>query len=136
MSIIQFFAMQETLCIYRFWAFGEKTPSLLFMLRKEEFLCLIRIIHTLWKHQCFVNNRSLFLHQNWWSCNSQLTLCLGIFSFFIKHSPKIGLASNWCYWCDMMYDVKLCDMMRWYDAKNDANAEDTYPRWNTISASP
>jgi hypothetical protein len=30
-----------------FLAFGEKTPSLLFMLRKEEFLCLVRIIHTL-----------------------------------------------------------------------------------------
>jgi hypothetical protein len=27
-----------------------------------------------------------------------------------------------------MYDVMLCDTMRWYDAKNDANAEDTYPR--------
>jgi hypothetical protein len=37
-----FFAMHETLCTYRFLAFGEKTPSLLFMLRKEEFLCLVR----------------------------------------------------------------------------------------------
>jgi hypothetical protein len=33
----------------------------------------------------------------------------------------------------MMYDVMLCKMMQWYDAKNDANAEDTHPRWNTQS---
>ena len=88
------------------------------------------------KHQCFVNNKSLFSHQNWWSCNSQLTLCLGIFSFFVKHCPKIGLVFNWCHWCDMMWDVMLCDMMRWYDAKNDANAEDTHPHWNTQSLRP
>jgi hypothetical protein len=36
----------------------------------------------------------------------------------------------------MMYDVMLCEMMRWYDAKNDANAEDTLPRWNTQSPCP
>jgi hypothetical protein len=36
----------------------------------------------------------------------------------------------------MMYDVMLCDMMWWYDAKNDANAEDTHPRWNTQSLRP
>jgi hypothetical protein len=34
--VIQFFAMHETLYTYRFLAFGEKTPSLLFMLRKEK----------------------------------------------------------------------------------------------------
>jgi hypothetical protein len=33
--VTQFFAMHETLCTYRFLAFSEKTPSLLFMLRKE-----------------------------------------------------------------------------------------------------
>jgi hypothetical protein len=33
----------------------------------------------------------------------------------------------------MMYDVMLCEMMRWYDAKNDASAEDTHPHWNTQS---
>jgi hypothetical protein len=30
----------------------------------------------------------------------------------------------------------LCDMMRCYDAKNDANAEDTRPCWNTQSLRP
>jgi hypothetical protein len=44
---------------------------------------------------------------------------------FVKHSLKIDFISNSCHWCDMMYDVMLCDMMRWYDAKNDANAENT-----------
>jgi hypothetical protein len=44
---------------------------------------------------------------------------------FVEHSPKINFISNSCHWCDMMYHVMLCDMMQWYDAKNDANAEDT-----------
>jgi hypothetical protein len=41
--VIQFFAMHETLCTYRFLALGAKTPSLLFMLRKEELLCPVGI---------------------------------------------------------------------------------------------
>jgi hypothetical protein len=40
--IIHFFAMHETFFTYRFRAFGEKTPSLLFMLRKEELLCFVK----------------------------------------------------------------------------------------------
>ena len=36
----------------------------------------------------------------------------------------------------MMYDVMLCYMMWWYDANNDANAEDTHPHWNTQSLCP
>jgi hypothetical protein len=32
----------KLLYTYRFLAFGEKTPSLIFMLRKEEFLCLAK----------------------------------------------------------------------------------------------
>jgi hypothetical protein len=35
--------MHETFCTYRFLACGEKTPSLLFMLRKEELLCFVGI---------------------------------------------------------------------------------------------
>jgi uncharacterized CHY-type Zn-finger protein len=32
---------------------------------------------------------------------------------FVKYSPKIDFVSNSCHWCDMMYDVMLCDdMMR------------------------
>jgi hypothetical protein len=45
--VIQFFAMYETLCTYCFLAFDEKTSSLHFMLRKEELLCFVKIIHTL-----------------------------------------------------------------------------------------
>jgi hypothetical protein len=36
----------------------------------------------------------------------------------------------------MMYDVMLCEMMWWYDANNDASAEDTHPHWNTQSLRP
>jgi hypothetical protein len=35
--------MHETLHTYRFLAFGEKTPSLLFMLREEKLLCPVGI---------------------------------------------------------------------------------------------
>jgi hypothetical protein len=35
--------MHETLCTYRFLAFSEKTPSLLFMLRKEKDPCFMKI---------------------------------------------------------------------------------------------
>jgi hypothetical protein len=31
----------------------------------------------------------------------------------------------------MMYDVRLCGMMRSYDAKDDANAEDTHAHAHT-----
>jgi hypothetical protein len=41
--VIQFFTMHETLRTYCFLAFGEKTPSLLFMLREEKLLYLVRI---------------------------------------------------------------------------------------------
>jgi hypothetical protein len=35
--------MHETLHTYRCLAFGEKTPSLLFMLRKEKNSCFVKI---------------------------------------------------------------------------------------------
>jgi hypothetical protein len=35
--MVQFFTMHEILHTYRFRVFDEKTPSLLFMLREEEF---------------------------------------------------------------------------------------------------
>jgi hypothetical protein len=41
--VIHFFAMHETLYTYCFLAFGEKTPSLLFMLRKEKDLCFVKM---------------------------------------------------------------------------------------------
>jgi hypothetical protein len=41
--VIQFFAMHETLYTYRFLAFSKKTPSLLFMLHKEENPCFVKI---------------------------------------------------------------------------------------------
>jgi hypothetical protein len=41
--------MDETLYTYRFLAFGEKTPSLLFMLHKEENSCFVKTSQ-LYKH--------------------------------------------------------------------------------------
>jgi hypothetical protein len=41
--VIHFFVMHESLYTYRFRAFGEKTPSLLFMLRKEKDPCFVKI---------------------------------------------------------------------------------------------
>ena len=39
------------------------------------------------------------------------------------------------FFTDMMYDVMLCDMMRWYDAKNDANVSCKWTPKHTSEAS-
>jgi hypothetical protein len=87
----------------------KKTSSLLFMLRKEEYLWFGKISTLGKEHPSFVNNRSLLPHQSWWSCNSQLTLCLSIFFHFCKAFSEdrvIGViwCMMWCYarWCDDM----------------------------------
>jgi hypothetical protein len=49
----------KLLYTYRFLAFGEKTPSLLFMLRKEEFLCLVRTSTLRKEHPNFVKTSML-----------------------------------------------------------------------------
>jgi hypothetical protein len=51
--------MHETLRTYRFLAFGEKTPSLLFMLR-EEYPYSVKTFN-LRKTLYFVSNRSRFI---------------------------------------------------------------------------
>jgi hypothetical protein len=60
--VIQSFAMHETLCTYRFLAFGEKTPSLLFMLRKEECLCFMRMSILRKEHPSSVKTSMLRKH--------------------------------------------------------------------------
>ena len=108
--IVQFFTMHETLHTYRFWAFGEKTPSLLFMLHKEELLCFVKNPPYFVKHQCFVNNKSLLPHQEWWNCDFQLTLCL-FYKALPKDRPRFQLMLLMWYdvWCDAMWD----DVMIW-----------------------
>jgi hypothetical protein len=43
-----------------------------------------------------------------------------------------------CHWCDMMYDVMLCEMMWWYDAKWYwyRRHTPTYPHWNSQTLHP
>ena len=117
--------MHETSHTYCFWAFGEKTPSLLFMLRKEKDPCFIKI-------SMLHKEGSLLLWQGWWSCISRSLLCaLAHFHFYEAFAEEQLRIRFSCHWCDMMYDVMLCKMMWWYDAKNDANAEDSHPHAHT-----
>jgi hypothetical protein len=62
------------LCTYRFLAFGEKTPSLLFMLRKEELLCFV-------KNPPIVA-KTLMLRQQW--IFSSISEC------FVKDPPSVA----------------------------------------------
>jgi hypothetical protein len=57
--VIQFFTMHETLHTYRFLAFDEKTPSLLFMLREKKLLCPERIFILRKDHPSFVKTLML-----------------------------------------------------------------------------
>jgi hypothetical protein len=88
---------------YRFWAFGEKTSSLLFMRRKEKdpFLCQ-RLIKLYFQ---------------------KLTSCLSTFSFW--RSIYRRLASYSILVPLMQYDV-WCNVVR-----NDEDAEDIHPHAHT-----
>jgi hypothetical protein len=123
--VINFFAMHETLYTYHFWAFGEKTPSLLFMLRKEKNPCLVQISRLRKEYPYFVNEGSLLLQQSWWSCTSStLVLCLSTISYFwsiFRRSTLYPLLvplmqyDVWSYamrndvmtWCKMMFMPKV-----------------------------
>jgi hypothetical protein len=74
-TVIHFFAMHETLHTYRFLAIDEKTPSLLFMLRKEKDPCFVKISMLRKKGiPSFVTGLMKLYF-------SKLTLCLSTFSF-------------------------------------------------------
>jgi hypothetical protein len=47
-------------------------------------------------------------------CFPKFTLCLRTFSF--KYCRSLLHIQSFCRWCNTMYDVMLCEMMRWYDA--------------------
>jgi hypothetical protein len=105
--------MHETLHAYRFWAFGEKTPSLLIMLRKEKDPCFAKI--SMLRKEGF-----LLLWQGWWICISRSLLrALAHFHFyeaFAEDQLRIQFVSLMQYdvWCDVMWnDVMIrCKMMR------------------------
>jgi hypothetical protein len=123
--------MHETLHTYRFWAFGEKTPSLLFMLRKEKDPCFAKI-------SMLRKEGSLLLWQGWCCISRSLLRALAHFHFyegFIEDQLRIRFS---CHWWDMMYDVMLCKMMWWYDAKWYwcRRHTPTHPHWNTQTLHP
>ena len=80
--MVQFFTMHEILHTYRFWVFDEKTPSLLFMLREEEFSFIATIPIVFWW-------RTSKLREN----------------IFRSYIPKINIVSPSCAICRMMYDA-------------------------------
>jgi hypothetical protein len=101
--------MHETLHTYHFWAFGEKTPSLLFMLRKENDPCFVQNIHASQRGIPSFVTRLMKLYF------PKLTLCLSTFLFLRSirrrstlHSILI-LLMRYDVWCDAMRN----DVMIW-----------------------
>ena len=92
--------MHETLCTYRFWAFGEKTHSLLFMLR-EEYPYFVKTL-------CFVRNRSPLILELM-KLYFFKTYFVPWHNFFETISEDQHCIPFLCHWCNMMYDVMLCE---------------------------
>ena len=116
--IIEFFTMHETLNTYHFWAFGEKTPSLLFMLREEKFLCITTMSIVLrWRISKLREN----ILRSYTPKMKIVSPCdLTRFSLFQSILPKINIVSPSCAICSMMYDA--------YAMRNDAMML-CYVRW-------
>jgi hypothetical protein len=84
-------------------------------------------------------NRSLLLWQGWWSCISRSLLrALAHFHFYEAFAEDQLRVRFSCHWCNMMYDVMLCGMMWWYDAKwcQCRRHTPTRPHWNTQALHP
>ena len=108
--IIQFFTMHETLHTYRFWAFGEKTPSLLFMLREEKIFmynnvhnALMKNTQASWKH-----SPKLFSEDE--DC---VSLWLNTIFTLSKHTSE----DQYCvpFLCHMQHDVWCLCYAKWCD---------------------
>ena len=126
--MVQFFTMHEILHSYHFWAFGEKTPSLLFMLREEDILrsCTISIL--LWWGSSMLRKNILRSHKKVLCCVSDeatlhldLSCALARFFSFPKYFPKTNTVSPSCSTCNMLYDAYVMqnDVMmlcyaKWY----------------------
>jgi hypothetical protein len=123
-------------CIHTiFWAFGEKTPYLLFMLREENLFYITRLCILLWWRIsklreifseaikkflcCFSNEATLLL---------DLSCALARFSLFqniLRRLILYPLLVPHAICCMMLM---LCRMMWWcYVMQNDIYAADTYP---------
>jgi hypothetical protein len=95
--------MHETSYTYHFWAFGEKTPSLLFMLRKNQWSILVKSI---------INRSFHFRIWRWYNFSTAIFCAL---SLFLQNNLRISISRRpflRC-WCIMMYDVVLC---KWCNA--------------------
>ena len=123
------------LCIHTiFWAFGEKTPSLLFMLREENPFYITRICLLLWwkmsklRENIFRNYRKVFCClSNEATLLLDLSCALARFSLFqnILRRPKLYPLLVPHAICCMM--LMLCRMMWWcYVMQNDICAESTH----------
>jgi hypothetical protein len=122
-------------CIHTiFWAFGEKTPSLLFMLREENLLCITRISIHLWWRISMLRENILRSYKKVLCClSNETTLLLNLscalarFSLFqniLRRSILCPLLVLHAIWCMMLM---LCKMMWWcYAMQNDIYAEDTH----------
>ena len=101
--MVQFFTMHETLHTYLFWVFGEKTPSLLFMLREEKFLCITTMSIVLrWRISKLREN----ILRSYTPKMKIVSPCdLTRFSLFQSILPKINIVSPSCAICNMMYDA-------------------------------
>ena len=105
-------------CTYHFWAFGEKTPSLLFMLRKENLLCVTRIAIFLWWRISKLYENILWIHKKVLCClSNEATLLLNLscalarFSLFqniLRRSMLCPLPVLHAKWWMMLM---LCKMM-------------------------
>ena len=126
--------MHETLHTYLFWAFGEKTPSLLFMLREEEFSFITTISVVFWWRISKLRENILRSYKKVLCClSNEATLLLNLscalarFSLFqniLRRSILYPLLVPHAICCMMLM---LCKMMWWcYVMQNDICAEDTH----------
>jgi hypothetical protein len=122
-------------CIHTiFWAFGKKTPSLLFMLREENLLYITRISILLWWRISKLRENILRSYKKVLCClSNEATLLLNLscalarFSLFqniLRRSILCPLLVPHAICCMMLM---LCKMMWWcYVMQNDICAEDTH----------
>ena len=105
-------------CTYRFWAFGEKTPSLLFMLREEEFSFITTISVVFWWR---ISKLRENIFRSYTPKINIVSPCdLAWFFLFQSILPKINIVSPSCI-CSMMYDayamqndVMMLCYAKWY----------------------
>ena len=117
--IIEFFTMHETLNTYHFWAFGEKTPSLLFMLREEGIL--MNNIDASWKHFPKLFSEAMQL----WYWSDKVRPCfVKIFPETVFRSYTISMllfqsipskVESVPFSCRMRYDVWCLCYAKWCD---------------------